>query len=155
MRALEQLRDLVSEPPPGGLPSLTEELVRTLDLDLADGVVVAIGDVVALTGVSADTLRYYEKAGLLKVGRDEGGRRAYDRDAIGRVVFITRLRASDMSIRDIERYVRLVEAGEGTIDERLRLLETHRAEIVRRLDDLHWALAVIDYKITTYGGRCA
>ena len=125
-----------------------------LEVDLPDGETVAIGDAVEITGVNADTLRYYERAGLLHVPRDSGGRRAFDRHALRRVVFITRMRASDMPIRDIERYVRLVEEGDGTVVERLALLESHRDRVAERLADLQWSLAVIDYKITTYGGNC-
>lgn len=150
----EQLRALTDDAS-GERPPITEELVRTLDIDLPPGAQLSIAEVADLTGVGAHTLRYYERAGLVQVGRDTGGRRAYDREALGRVIFISRLRASDMPIRAIERYVRLVEEGEATVPERLEILEQHRAEIVRRLDDLHWALSVIDYKITTYGGTCS
>jgi DNA-binding transcriptional MerR regulator len=70
-------------------------------------------------------------------------------------VFVTRLRASDMPIRDILRYVGLVRQGAGTEPERLALLQAHRARIVQRLQDMQAALAIVDYKITTYGGACA
>lgn len=114
-----------------------------------------IAEVSALTGITAHTLRYYERIGLVSVARDGGGRRSYDREALGRVVFITRLRMSDMPIRDIQRYVEMVELGESTVAERLDLLHAHRASIQSRMADLEWALAVIDYKITTYGGNCS
>jgi DNA-binding transcriptional MerR regulator len=70
-------------------------------------------------------------------------------------VVITRLRLSDVPIQTIVRYVELVNAGPHTEPERLALLEEHRASIVRKLGDLQAALAVVDYKITTYGGACA
>ena len=90
----------------------------------------------------------------MDVARDSGGRRVYDRDAVGRVVFITRLRDSDMPIASIARYVELVTQGPETEPERLALLEAHRADVLVRLRDLQAALAVVDYKITTYGGAC-
>ncbi|GAA4763138.1 MerR family transcriptional regulator [Actinomycetospora chibensis] len=145
----ERLRDLI-ETTPGELPPLTVELVR--DLDIAEHL--AIADVAALTGLSAHTLRYYERIGLVDVARDASGRRVYDRDAVGRVVFITRLRDSDMPIASIARYVELVKQGPDTEAERLALLEAHRADMLVRLRDLQAALAVVDYKITTYGGAC-
>jgi DNA-binding transcriptional MerR regulator len=134
----------------GELPPLTAELVR--DLEVPDRM--AIAEVAALTGVSAHTLRYYERIGLVDVPRDAAGRRVYDRDALGRVVFITRLRDSDMPIAAIARYVELVKQGPETEPERLALLEAHREDILHRLHDLQAALAVVDYKITTYGGAC-
>ncbi|MDD7967252.1 MerR family transcriptional regulator [Actinomycetospora lemnae] len=145
----DRLRDLIHTTQ-GELPPLTAELVR--DLEVPDRM--AIAEVAALTGVSAHTLRYYERIGLVDVPRDAAGRRVYDRDAVGRVVFITRLRDSDMPIAAIARYVELVKQGPETEPERLALLEAHREDILHRLRDLQGALAVVDYKITTYGGAC-
>lgn len=145
----DRLRDLI-ETTPGELPPLTVALVQ--DLDLPEHL--AIAEVAALTGVTAHTLRYYERIGLVEVPRDGAGRRVYDREALGRVVFITRLRDSDMPIATIARYVELVKQGPDTEPERLALLEAHRADVLRRLTDLQAALAVVDYKITTYGGAC-
>lgn len=145
----DRLRDLL-ETTQGDLPPLTTELIR--DLDLPE--LLPIADVAALTGVTAHTLRYYERIGLVDVARDASGRRAYDRDAVGRVVFITRLRDSDMPIAAIGRYMEMVRQGPETEPERLALLEAHRADIVHRLRALETALAVVDYKITTYGGAC-
>jgi DNA-binding transcriptional MerR regulator len=59
-----------------------------------------------------------------------------------------------MSIRDIQHYLDLVAHGEATVPERLEFLHAHREAIRQRLHDLQAALAVIDYKITTYGGHC-
>jgi len=152
----ERLQCLVLEHADGKeLPPLSEELVRSLDLPAGVGNALPIAEVSALTGVTAHTLRYYERIGLVSVGRDGGGRRSYDREALGRVVFITRLRMSDMPIRDIRRYVELVDQGQSTVPERLDLLVEHRASIQSRMADLQWALAVIDYKITSYGGECS
>jgi DNA-binding transcriptional MerR regulator len=145
----ERLRGLI-ETTEGELPSLTVELVR--DLEVHEQMTIA--DVAELTGLSAHTLRYYERIGLVEVPRDAAGRRLYDREAVGRVVFITRLRDSDMPIAAIARYVELVKQGPHTEPERLALLEAHREDILNRLRDLQGALAVVDYKITTYGGAC-
>ncbi|MFC5138198.1 MerR family transcriptional regulator [Actinomycetospora rhizophila] len=145
----DRLRGLI-ETTEGELPPLTVELVR--DLEIPDHM--AIAEVAELTGLSAHTLRYYERIGLVEVPRDAAGRRLYDREAVGRVVFITRLRDSDMPIAAIARYVELVKQGPSTEPERLALLEAHRDDILNRLHDLQAALAVVDYKITTYGGAC-
>ena len=107
------------------------------------------------TGVTAHTLRYYERVGLLDVPRDEAGRRMYTAREVGQVVFITRLRQTAMPIRDIQAYFRLVRAGEGTEDQRLALLERHRDQVRARIAELQAALKVVEFKITTYGGHCA
>ena len=110
------------------------------------------GQVVEKTGFSLDTLRYYERIGLLSIGRDDAGRRHYTEHDINRVHFITRLRAADMPIGQIQRYFRLVAEGTHTEPERLALLETHRDEIRARLASLETALATIEFKIARYGG---
>lgn len=149
---LERLTTLMETQQGDDLPPLTDELVSLLDLpaDLPERL--TITEVSELTGVSADTLRYYEKARLIRVPRTPGGHRSFDRDALGRVIFVTRLRMADMPIRDIEHYIRLVDAGPETVPERLALLQQHRARMERELRDRQLALAVVDYKIRTYGG---
>jgi DNA-binding transcriptional MerR regulator len=114
----------------------------------------AIAETAERTGVTAHTLRYYERIGLLDVPRDRAGRRWYTEAELARVVFITRLRLTAMPIRDVQAYFRLVDAGPGNETERLALLERHRAQVKDRLVELQAALDVIDFKITTYGGMC-
>ena len=113
----------------------------------------SIAEAAAITGLTAHTLRYYERIGLVQVGRDDAGYRSYDRQAMGRIMFVTRLRASDMPIGTISHYLDLVEQGDHTAPQRLALMEAHRAGIQRRMRDLQAALAVTEYKITVYGGN--
>ncbi|HEY6424376.1 MAG TPA: MerR family transcriptional regulator [Pseudonocardiaceae bacterium] len=153
--AIERLRELVDRYDAPDLPPLSAELVRCMDLPENLPAELAIGEVAEVTGISAHTLRYYERIGLVGVGRDASDRRVYDREALGRVVFVTRLRMSDMPIRDIARYLALVSQGEASVPARLALMQAHRESIVHRLQDLQAALAVIDYKIATYGGHCS
>ena len=101
-------------------------------------------------GVSAHTLRYYERIGLVQVERDASGYRRYDAAGVRRLVFFTRMRTSGMSIRDLQRYVDMVEAGRDTVPERLTLLTEHRDGLRARIDELRLALAATEYKITTY-----
>ncbi len=110
----------------------------------------SIAEAAEATGLTAHTLRYYERIGLVTVDRDESGYRSYDRHALTRIVFVTRLRASDMPISAIGHYLDLVEQGPATEPERLAIMQAHRATILRRLHDLQSALAVTDYKIATY-----
>src|ERR1700736_2913268 len=114
-----------------------------------------IAEVADKTGVSAHTLRYYERIGLLEVGRKASGHRRFSEHDLDRVVFIGRLRATAMPIRDIQRYFALVAGGPSTEDERLALLEAHRRIVRYRLHDLESALDAIDHKIAYYSGSCA
>jgi hypothetical protein len=60
----------------------------------------------------------------------------------------------DLPIRDLQRYVELVNEGPHTAPERLALMESHREAVRRRQAELAAALAVIEFKITAYGGTC-
>ena len=114
----------------------------------------SIAEAAELTGLTAHTLRYYERIGLLHVGRDAAGYRSYDR-SMARIVFISRLRVSGMPIGTISHYLDLLLQGEHTEPQRLALMEEHRARIQQQLRDLQLALAVTDYKIAAYGGTAA
>jgi DNA-binding transcriptional MerR regulator len=114
-----------------------------------------IAAVAEKTGVSAHTLRYYERIGLLDVGRQASGHRRFTVHDIDRVVFIGRLRATAMPIREIQRYFALVAGGPSTEDDRLVLLQSHRRAVRTRLDELEAALGAIEHKIARYGGSCA
>jgi DNA-binding transcriptional MerR regulator len=113
----------------------------------------SIADVADLLDVSPHTLRYYERTGLIEVGRDSSGYRVYDADAVRRLVFITRMRLSGMPMRDLAHYIELVDAGGDTVPERLDMLIEHRDTIRRRIRELTLSLAATEYKIATYGGR--
>lgn len=121
---------------------------------LDDGEHLAIADVAARCGVTAHTLRYYERIGLVDVPRDAAGHRVYGPDELARVVFITRLRLTAMPIRDIQAYFRLVAEGPGNEQQRLDLLERHRDQVKARINELESALGVVEFKIATYGGAC-
>lgn len=123
-------------------------------IDPAD-IGLSIAQVAERTGVTAHTLRYYERIGLLAVPRDDAGHREYTPAELSRVVFISRLRLTAMPIRDIQAYFRLVAEGPGNEDKRLALLEAHRDQVKARISELESALGVVEYKIATYGGACA
>lgn len=143
-RALEALGD-------GDDLMAVEAIHRLADVSRVHGPM-TIAEVSDLLDVSAHTLRYYERAGLVEVGRDSTGYRVYDADAVRRLVFLTRMRLSGMPMRDLQHYVALVDAGEGTVPERLDMLIEHRDTIRRRIRELTLSLAATEYKIATYGG---
>ncbi|NRQ34995.1 MerR family transcriptional regulator [Nonomuraea sp. NN258] len=111
-----------------------------------------IAEVAELLDISPHTLRYYERAELVDVARDGQGHRVYDVEAVRRLVFLTRMRLSGMTMRDLRHYIALVDAGEQTVPERLDLLLRHRDDVRRRIRELTLSLTAIEYKIDTYGG---
>ena len=111
-----------------------------------------ISEVAELLDISAHTLRYYERCGLIEVARDGLDHRSYDNEAIRRLVFLTRMRLSGMPMRDLQHYVELVDGGEHTVPERLDMLVEHRDTVRRRIRELQLSLAATEYKIATYGG---
>jgi DNA-binding transcriptional MerR regulator len=118
---------------------------------------VTIAEAARRTGVSVHTLRYYERAGLVvtSVDRNAAGRRCYRKLDLDWIKVCTRLRATGMPIRTIRRYAELVSAGRGNEEERLALLESHRAEVVARIAELTENLRLIDHKVDVYRGRLA
>jgi DNA-binding transcriptional MerR regulator len=118
---------------------------------------VSIAEAARRTGVSVHTLRYYERAGLVvtSVDRTATGRRRYRQLDLDWIKVCTRLRATGMPIRTIRRYAELVEAGRGNEQDRLSLLEDHRAEVLAKIAELHENLELIDHKIDVYRGRLA
>ncbi|SDZ00531.1 DNA-binding transcriptional regulator, MerR family [Amycolatopsis xylanica] len=121
--------------------------------DLADiPAPLAIAEVAELLDLTPHTLRYYERAGLVEVARDANGYRLYDKEAVRRLVFLTRMRLSGMPMRDLQHYVSLVDAGAETVPERLDMLIEHRDTIRRRIRELTLSLTATEYKIATYGG---
>ncbi len=111
-----------------------------------------IADAAARLGLTPDTLRYYEKDGLLlrPVGRAPSGHRRYGPDDLRWIELVTRLRSTGMTIRDVRRYADLVRAGAGNEDERLELLREHRRKVLAQLAEVQQHLGAIDYKIGVY-----
>jgi DNA-binding transcriptional MerR regulator len=115
----------------------------------------SIAEAARRTRVSAHTLRYYERAGLVvtPVDRTSGGRRRYQQLDLDWIVICTRLRATGMPIKEIRRYAQLVSAGHGNEKERLALMEAHRDNVIAKLAEVQEHLKLIDHKIDVYRGR--
>jgi DNA-binding transcriptional MerR regulator len=110
-----------------------------------------IAEAARATGVSAHTLRYYERAGLINgVDRADSGHRRYDDADLAWIEVLQRLRATGMPIRRIRQYAELVRAGEGNERERLELLQEHREAVRATLAEVQRHLAFIDKKIDIY-----
>jgi DNA-binding transcriptional MerR regulator len=103
------------------------------------------------TGLSADTLRYYEKAGLIEpVRRSAGNQRRYAATDLDWVEFLLRLRATGMSIADMQRFARLRADGGSTVADRLVVLREHRSGLGERIRVLQQNADALDEKIDHY-----
>ncbi|MEP7114587.1 MAG: MerR family transcriptional regulator [Ilumatobacteraceae bacterium] len=103
------------------------------------------------TGVSIDTLRYYEREGLLDdVARAGSGHRRYRESDVLWVEVLRCLRDTGMSIEQLRYYCRLGAQGDHTEPERLLLLTEHRAKVEEQIVERHEALRLIDHKISFY-----
>jgi DNA-binding transcriptional MerR regulator len=122
---------------------------------VTDSRALSISEAAQATGVTAHTLRYYERAGLMldPVDRAESTHRRYSGRDIDWVVLLTRMRKTGMPIRLIRRYAELVRAGDGNEEERLALLEEHRRGVLRQLEEVASNLDAIDTKIRIYRER--
>ena len=119
---------------------------------MATAEVLTISDAADTVGLSAHTLRYYERAGLMldPVGRTAATHRRYTDEDLGWITLLTRLRGTGMPIRRMREYADLVRAGEGNEQERLALLETHREAVLEQLEQVQRSLVAIETKIDFY-----
>jgi DNA-binding transcriptional MerR regulator len=111
------------------------------------------GQVAEQTGFSLDTLRYYERIGLLDgIERNSGGQRVFTEDDLSWLRVLRCLRETGMPIARMVRYAELVRSGDETIAERLQLLEEHDADINRKIELLREEQDHIRAKIAHYRG---
>lgn len=108
-------------------------------------------------GVTAHTLRYYERAGLMlaPVDRAASSHRRYTESDVRWVGLLMKLRATGMPIRDIRQYADLVRTGDGNETDRLALLEAHREHVLAQLEEVRRSLVAIDTKISIYREKAA
>jgi DNA-binding transcriptional MerR regulator len=103
------------------------------------------------SGLSIDTLRYYERIGLVDPpARDSGGRRSYSDEDLGWLEFLTKLRTTGMPIRQMREYARLRRHGAASAGRRKQILLEQRTAVRERIAELRSSLDVLDYKIANY-----
>ncbi len=101
--------------------------------------------------VSQDTLRYYERIGLIPhVNRNKSGIRDYTEEDCKWVEFIKCMRSAGLSIEVLIEYVALFQQGDGTIEARKKLLIEQRKQLITRMEDMKKTLERLDYKIAVY-----
>ena len=110
-----------------------------------------IAEVSERYGISADTLRYYERVGLIPpVHRNEGGIRDYNELDLRRVDFIKCMRNAGLPVEVLIEYMRLVQQGDRTIDARKEILVEQRDLVATRLKEMEKTLDLLNHKIDIY-----
>ncbi len=110
-----------------------------------------IAQVADITGLSVHTLRYYERVGLIHtIDRADNTHRRYTEDDIGWISFLIKLRATGMSIQDMQIYAQLQREGDDTLPQRVAMLETLQQQVELHIRELNDHLELIRYKISHY-----
>lgn len=139
-------------------PTRYESYVITLDLESTPGVTLSSsGDIMKIAEVSehfeisSDTLRYYERIGLIQpVHRNESGIRDYNEIDLRRVEFIKCMRSAGLPIEVLIDYVGLVQQGDQTIEARKEILKEQRKLLAGRMKEMQKTLDILDHKIEVY-----
>lgn len=102
-------------------------------------------------GISAHTLRFYDKEGLLpNVGRDEHGNRRFTDNDLQWLSLLQCLKNTGMSLKDIKRFAECTTIGDDTIDERLALFESQTENVKQQITELQRYLGLLEYKLAFY-----
>lgn len=110
-----------------------------------------IGEVSERYNISQDTLRYYERIGLIpRVNRSESGIRDYTEEDCRWIEFIKCMRSAGLSIEVLIEYVQLVQQGDATIEARRELLVEQRDRLIQKIEEMQKTLERLNYKIAVY-----
>lgn len=102
-------------------------------------------------GITQDTLRYYERVGMIPpVPRTPGGRRNYQAEDLGWVELALCMRSAGLPVEAMIEYVKLCRQGDGTFPQRLRLLQDQREVLLAQARQIQETLDRLDYKISRY-----
>ena len=108
-------------------------------------------EVVERSGFSIDTLRYYERIGLLdRIARSAGGRRQFNEDHLEWLGVLRCLRDTGMPIAEMRRYASSAREGDRTLEERLALLTEHAGRVQHTIDELLCQQEHLNEKIAWY-----
>ena len=114
----------------------------------------SIHEVCGMTGLTAHTLRYYEKEKLLpSVGRSAGGFRQYSEEDLESLGMICCLKNTGMSLQDIARFMQLTREGDQTLRERCELLKQHRESMLARMEEMQRYLDKVAQKASFFSQK--
>ena len=106
------------------------------------------------TGLSIDTLRYYERIGLLEpIGRTESGHRRYTSHDLTWIDLLIRLRDTGMPLAQMVHFARLRRQGDATLTERCLMLEQHQHALEAHMRTTEQHMAALDHKIANLKAR--
>ena len=118
---------------------------------MASATALRIGEVAQRTGLSIDTLRFYEREGLFASPVQRvSGRRVYSEEQVEWLALCAVLRTSGMPLRAIRDYAQLMARGDDTEPERLELLREHQDRVAGQMRDLSRCLDLIGHKVGMY-----
>lgn len=111
----------------------------------------SIGQVAKKLGLTAHTLRYYDKEGLLPfVKKGSAGARVFEDDDIDWLLILECLKGTGMHLKDIKRYMDLCQIGDSTLQERLQMFQSQKVKIEEQMAQLVQYMEKIDFKIAYY-----
>ncbi len=110
-----------------------------------------VGEIAKILGISASTLRYYDKEGLLPfVERSNSGIRMFTDKDYEWLKVIECLKKSGLSIKDIKAYTNMVNQGNNSLSERLKLFQARRTAIKQQIMEMQEALEMLEFKCWYY-----
>ncbi len=110
-----------------------------------------IAEAANASGLSIDTIRYYEKSGIVpKVQRGSDGKRRFSKENVDWLTLLFWLRETGMPVKTMHRFAVLYQAGDDTIPERKTILLAHADFLKKRRADLDRCEEVLAYKLATY-----
>jgi DNA-binding transcriptional MerR regulator len=111
----------------------------------------SIDEVARRTGLTAHTLRYYERIGLIApVGRADSGQRRYAAADLAWIEFLLRLRTTRMPISQMQAFATLRAAGDTTVPDRLAMLEVHLQQVLEQMEAMRLSVQALEHKIGYY-----
>lgn len=110
-----------------------------------------IREVSKMYELTPDTLRYYEKVGLIgPISKNESGIREYGEKDLKQIEFVKCMRDAQLPIDDLSRYMHLYELGDKTLEERRKILSHQLEQVDKKLEEIHVAREKLVYKIDLY-----
>ncbi len=112
-----------------------------------------IGEVARKFDLSLDTLRYYEKVGLISPVSKVSGRREYSDENINELKFVLCMKNAGLSLKDILKFTEYGKKGDETLPERLDILKKQREVLTSEIEEKKETLNYLNYKINLYEGK--
>lgn len=111
----------------------------------------SVKEVADKTGLSEHTIRYYTNLGLIpNLSRNNNHYRMFDQEALDTLLAIKCLRGTGMSLKDIKRYMDLVQMGDSTVPTRYNIILKQKESVKNKLKEINKQLDFVNYKLSLY-----